>query len=216
MNSLIKIIKFLLESVSGFLSSVDRKTAALIRQFFFMILFVLCMIGIYIGYSSGREAAQIKSPPIAEYTRDLFQLDRKREREEARFGSMLESQKLNEMKYRERAKIPFPNRYEMSPEKREGIMEPDSSIRQRRGPETYEGRSIVEGNYTGKERTKADVSPLQKKLKPLEADIINQKERETPVKSLESEKRKRKMRDQREKPADTPSPIKKDQGIIEK
>ncbi len=214
MNSVIKIIKFLLGSLIGFLSSVDSKTAALIKQLFFMVLFILCMIGIYIGYSSGRDAAQIKSPPIAEYTRDLFQLDRKREREEAKFGSMLESQKLNEMKYSERAKIPFPNRYEMAPEKREGIMEPESSIRQKKGPETYEGRSIVEGNYTGKEGTKPDVSPLQKKLKPLEADIIKQKERDTPVKSLEKEKRN--MRDEREKPEGTPSPIKKDQGIIEK
>ncbi len=211
MNPVTKIITPILNAVSGFIGSVDTKTVTLIRQMFFMVIFVLCAIGVYIGYSSGRDAAQIKNPPLAEYTRDLFQLDRKMEREEARFGSLLESEQLNEMKYSDRAKIEFPNRNDMVPEKKEGIIEPESSIKHRSGPGTYEGRSIVEGDYNSTGRIKPGVSPLDKKLKHEEPEIIKQKE--TPVKSIREEK-KEKMKGP-ENHMRTPSPINKDQGIIE-
>jgi hypothetical protein len=213
MNPVVKIISSILGTINGLFGSIDAKTAAIIRQIFFMIIFILCSIGIYIGYSSGREAARIKSPPLAEHTSDLFLLDRKMEREEARFGSMLESEQLNEMKYNERAKIPFQSRHDMVPEKREGIIEPESSIKPRSLPETHEGRGIVEGDYSGTDRIKPDVSPLDKKLKPAEPEIIKQKEKEIDVKSIRENKRDRIEGTEKIK---TPSPIKKDRGIIEK
>jgi hypothetical protein len=134
------------------------------------------------------------------------------EREEGRFGSMLESEQLNEMKYNDRRKAGYSSRYDMLPERREGIIEPESSIKSRSVPETHEGRSIVEGDYNRTGRQKPDVSPLDKKLKPVEPEII--KEKETDVKSIRKENKERVegAKDQ----IRTPSPIKKDRGIIEK
>jgi hypothetical protein len=214
MNPVNKIISTLLGTISGLINSIDTQTVNIIRQIFFIVIFALCVTGIYMGYSSGREAAQIKSPPLAESTKDLFQLDRKMEREEARFGSMLESEQLNEIKYSDRAKIEFPSRHDMVPEKREGIFEPERSIKPRRGLETDEGRSIVEGDYSGTGRSKPEVSPLDKKLKPVEPEIIKQKENDIRVKGLREEKRGQVKGP--EKDIRTPSPINIDHGIIEK
>lgn len=214
MNPVGKIIRIILGAITGFIGSVDAKTAVIFRQIFFMIIFILCIAGIYMGYTSGRDAAKIKSPPLAENTKDLFQLDRKMERDEAKFGSMLESEQLNEMKYTDMSKIEYPGRYKMVPEKREGIIEPESSIKQKSIPETYEGRSIVEGEYSGTGRIKPGVLPLEKKLKSAEPEILKQKEI-SPLGKDSGEEKKNNQKTQ-ENRIRTPSPIKIDRGIIEK
>ncbi len=200
-----KILSLLYRTINSF----DNRTINTIKQLFFMFIFIMVLIGIYVGYRMGKSSAQIKTPPLAEYTKDIFRNDINREREEGRFGSLLESELINESKYLENSKIRFPSRENLRPEIDAALMEPEKEQKIKPEPQMKADLKPYEGKYRELKKPDSEVRPLErdfnvikkssypdnKKNKPRENEKIN------PLKSANKEK--------------TLKPVMKQRGIIE-
>ncbi len=75
---------------------MDIKTRIMIRQSFTLVIVILAFVGLFIGVSAGRRAADKGGVPIVEETRDVFDIDITRERERVTFSGMIDEQVMIE------------------------------------------------------------------------------------------------------------------------
>jgi phosphoribulokinase len=95
MNPVFKILDTVFGSIGDILNSISPSIQRTIRNAFFFLIFVIAMVGAYFGYNKGKGAASIKSDPLAKYTNQVFDIDIKRERDDGKFGDMLETESIN-------------------------------------------------------------------------------------------------------------------------
>ncbi|MCP4130680.1 MAG: hypothetical protein GY754_06830 [bacterium] len=220
MNPVLKIISKVLILINRAIDSFDNKTVETIKRAYFFLIFVLVVIAIIIGYNMGKESATIKSPPLAENMKELFEVDISRERKGGNFNSMLESRLMNELKesqYREKGKVRYPSSERMEPEWNSGISEPGRA----RGsfPETAAEDKVFEGNYRefnknapGVKHLPARESTADRKASP---SVIEEKiDIRSPLGKKEKDEKKEKRADANKRSA--PEEIKlKDKTIFE-
>lgn len=128
MNFISKIIEQVIISLNNRINNLNEQTVETIKRGFFSIVAVLVIIGIFVGYYSGKDAAHNKSTSIAEYTNDVFEVDVKRQREDGNFRSMLETEMLGKRKGQELGKKRFPVNEKFKIETNSNIFEPDISL----------------------------------------------------------------------------------------
>ncbi len=202
--------------MSGLLNNLKPDTVKTIKQSYFFLVFVLTMIGMYIGYDKGRNIAKIKSPPLAENVRDLFHVDINREKSEGRFGKMQETELINEMKKADPEKIQFLSRELLKPELEHRIIEPEreKKISRELHPDPIDRQ--IEGSYREINKLNPEVKQLrgtnlpgsgEREIKSIDKSLMkdNKALKDLPEEKVKTEKSRIKL-----------EPIKKGSEIIEK
>jgi hypothetical protein len=145
------------------INRIPRRTQQSIKSLFMLVIFGGVIAGGVFGVIRGKEAAEIKSAPIINYTNEAFEIDMKREREGGNFSSMLDSEVINEMKRIDAEKMRFPTKTNLEPEADRGIVEPESVRKAKESPEIKEAEPLFEGDYRSKGGSAADVRPVERK-----------------------------------------------------
>jgi hypothetical protein len=125
MNPVIKIINQVLILINKLIDGLNKRTVETIRNSFFFIVAMLALVGIYIGYSKGKNSAKIYGKPLTESTNNIFDITIKRNRDTAQFSSMLESELMEESKEMQLKKIEFPAKEKLTSEFTDKIAEPE-------------------------------------------------------------------------------------------
>lgn len=217
MNPVVKILSSIIISINKIIDSMSLKTVETVKRTFFFVIFLMCMIGLLIGYNMGTKSARIKSDPLAEFVNDTFKIDINKEKADGDFSSMLESEIVNESTMNNFNKSAFPTRENLNPELSKNVIESENKIPEPDimnkpfKPET----PVDEENSTNRMQSDQSVKILEKSFTENKNDtmVINKEDAKsvTPAKKsndkniieiLEKDKTVR------------PEPINKDTGII--
>ena len=128
MNPVLKILTAVIISINKIIDSMSLKTIESIKKGFFSFIFILCIVGIVIGYNMGTKSARIKSDPLAEFVNDTFKIDINKERANGDFSEMLESEIINESPMNNFTKSTFPTRENLNPELSKEAIESENKI----------------------------------------------------------------------------------------
>ena len=126
MNIIDKIFTSIIGSINRLIDSLNYKTVETIKRGFFFFVFVMCIVGIIIGYRIGSSGAKIKSAPLAEYVNDTFRMEISKT--DGDFSEILQNEMLNEAPMNNFNKYDFPSKEDFNPEFKKGIMESDNKI----------------------------------------------------------------------------------------
>ena len=126
MNRIKKIFTSILATTNRLLDSLNYKTVEAIKRGFFFFVFLMCIVGIIIGYRIGSGKAKIQSSPLTDYVNDTFRLDTNKN--DGNFSEILQNEMLNEAPMNNFNKYDFPSREDFNPEFRKGIVESDNKI----------------------------------------------------------------------------------------
>ena len=217
MNPVLKIITSVIIAINKAIDSMTLKTLESIKKGFFTLIFLLCIVGIVVGYKMGTKSAKIKSDPLAEFVNDTFKIDINKERADGDFSDMLESEIVNESPMNNFNKSNFPTRETMNPEISKEVIESSNKIPEPDlmdkpfKPET----PVDEKNNSTQIQNNQDVQALDKSFNENKAGNIIFKNDESKIKKPEKtvdDKNIIKILDKDKKVI--PEPIKKDTGII--
>ncbi len=167
MNPIFKILDTVFGSIGNILNDISPSIQRTIRSAFFSLIFIIAMVGIYFGYTKGKNAATIKSDPLAKFTNQVFDIDIKRERDDGRFGDMIESETINEMKISDPNKIKYPAKDRFDPDFDAGIVEGGRDKKVWARPEMEDKNMIFDGS-TDKSKKEESVRGITKKGNPFD------------------------------------------------
>lgn len=215
MNPVLKIVTSVLITINKLIDSMSLKTIESIKRGFFFFIFIMCIVGIVIGYNMGTKSAKIKSNPLAEFVNDTFKIDINKEKKDGDFSDLLESEIVNESPMNNFNKSTFPTRENLNPELKKEVIESESKIPE---PDVLDkpfkpGTPVDEKLNVNQTQEDQSMKILEKSFKTNDADSIifktdDKKNSEKPkddkniIKILEKDKKI------------IPEPINKDTGII--
>lgn len=217
MNPVLKILTSVIISINRFIDSMSLKTVETVKRGFFFFIFIMCIIGIVIGYNMGTKSARIKSDPLAEFVNDTFKIDINKERADGDFSDMLESEIVNESPMNNFTKSNFPTRENLNPELSKEAIESENRIPE---PDVmdkpFKPETPVDEKFNA-DRTQSDQSMkvLDKSYQMNKQDNIKFKNDE-PIKNQPDVKTddKNKIQILEKDKKIVPEPINKDTGII--
>jgi len=217
MNPVLKILTSLIISINRLIDSMSLRTIESVKRGFFFFIFLMCIVGIVIGYNMGTKSAKIKSDPLAEFVNDTFKIDINKERANGDFSDMLESEIVNESPMNNFTKSAFPTRENLNPELSKQTIESENKIPE---PDVmdkpFKPKTPIDEKFnTNQTQSDQSMKILDKSFQQNKADNIifkndeimkNQPEQKTDdknkIKILEKDKKI------------IPGPINKDTGII--
>ena len=153
------------KSINRLLYSIDNRTTESIKRGFFFLIFLLILGGIYLGYSMGKDSAQINSTPLAENTNELFEIEMARERDEMSNEEMTDEEGVFESETKEGKLIQFKNRQGMEQQFEDGIIESGENKKKGITSPMLVNEPIIEGEYRIKRDGKADVNPIKNDIR---------------------------------------------------
>ncbi len=213
MENPLNILKNLIGIVNRLIDGLSLNTVRNIQQGFYFLMFILAIVAVIIGYNMGREAARIKSPPLAKNVNDAFEIDISREKSDGNFSSLLESQVLTESRYTRPAQKPYKMAPNLKPETDTGIIEDTAKKRRKPHPILRNQSEILEGQYRPEKKRQKSVDILiedkkKKEPTPVRPDYSKdtKKEKKETIKMIENKKNKNR----------TPAPVLREKGIIDK
>ena len=80
MNPVLNALTKIIITINRLIDSMSLKTIETVKRGFYFFIFLLCLVGIYVGYNMGIKSARIKSDPLAEFVNDTFKIDMNREK----------------------------------------------------------------------------------------------------------------------------------------
>lgn len=217
MNPVLKILTSAIISINRLIDSMSLKTIETVRRAFFFVMFLFCMIGLFIGYNMGTKSAKIKSDPLAEFVNDTFKIDINKEKADGDFSSLLESEIINESTMNNFSKSEFPTRENLNPELSKGVIESENRI-----PEPdimnkpFKPETPIEEQYnTNRLQNEQSVKILEKSFpeSKTETIITDKNEKKTTIPEKQSDNKNIIQILEKGKTV-TPEPINKDTGII--
>jgi hypothetical protein len=107
MNPVFKFINSMIIALNHLIDSMNMRTVQTIKRSFLFLTFLVCLLGIYAGYTMGVKSAKIKSPPLAEFVNDTFASDIRREQDKGSFSGLLESEIIKESETINSTKVDF-------------------------------------------------------------------------------------------------------------
>jgi hypothetical protein len=167
MNPVFKILDQVFGSVGGLLNNISPSVQRSIRSGFFFLIGVLAIVGIVVGYNRGKSAATIKSDPLAKFTNQVFDLDIKKEREDGKFGDMLDTEAINELKTSDPNKIKYPSKDRFDPDFDAGIVEAGRDRKKWAQPE-MENRNMIFDDNPDKSKKDETVRGITKRGSPFD------------------------------------------------
>lgn len=165
------LVKNVLGSITGkvdeMIEHMPTRRVKSIKQTYFLVIFVLVVIGAFWGRYLGGEAAGIKMPPLASSVRDVFEYDVYKERGEGGdLDLMIESERISGQSSKAIDKIAFPSREPFDMEYEGGIVDYKRDKRLT-APEMEMSYQPLEGKYAEPMgRPEPQVAPLNKTLNP--------------------------------------------------
>ncbi len=185
MNPIVNIINRIIYTINGLIGRIDKQTAMMIRQLFSLLIVMLAIGGIVMGWRMGKDAARIKSDPIASNTAELFDIDMRKERDEGSFGAMLESELIRESREYGLEKPRFRAKEDLEPDLDRGIIEPETDKKMKiTGPDR--DNPLFEGKYRSFDGESPEVKPLEKREKTIRGEDETRSEKTvTPLKKTE-------------------------------
>jgi hypothetical protein len=217
MNPVLKILTSGIIAINRLIDSMSLKTVETVRRAFFFVIFLMCLIGLVIGYNMGTKSAKIKSDPLAEFVNDTFKIDINKERADGDFSSLLESEIINESTMNNFSKSEFPTRENLNPELSKGVIESENRI-----PEPdimnkpFKPETPVDEEYsTNRLQNEQSVKILEKTFPENKTEnmIIREEEKKSSTSEKKSEDKNIIQILEKGKTV-TPEPINKDTGII--
>ena len=164
MNSLMRIVSKIIETLNNAIEHTPKRTADTIRQSFFLLTAILMVTGVIIGHQIGKKGARKMGTQIAGETNDTFDIDIKLERKGGDSRFMLDSDLMSEVRESSIGKIGFPARGRLEPETGDGIIEPPSPERSINPTPGLDLRDrISEPPRTDDVRVPADVRNLKRR-----------------------------------------------------
>ena len=158
MNPLLKILYAIINSVSRYIQSLDRRTAETIRQAFFFMIFLFMVGGIFLGNFLGKKAAKHGGDPLIERTNQSFDTDIRRSRDRGHFEGMLQEELMREAEKNGTSKIPYPAREEEPVPMKDEILEgPGTEKAKKEFPGTVDQESPVDMLDTGEKDENTEV-----------------------------------------------------------
>lgn len=215
MNPLFKIITSLIIGINRWIDSLSLQTVETIRRAFFFLMFIMFFVAIAIGYNMGKDAAQIKSPPIAELVNDSFKIKVSREKG-GDFTGMLESEILKESGINSLNRYEYPVQVDSSPEVERRVIEPRSML-----PEIDARPDILTDEKPYESATSENLSSDKTEVKPLERKASEEETGGIIINKPDTEIKKNRGESGDVKPlgdnqVNKPDIIKDDTGIIER
>ncbi len=217
MNPVLKLLTAAIIAINNLIDSLSLKTLESIRRGFFFFIFILCIVGIFIGYNMGTKSARIKSDPLAEFVNDTFKIDINKERTNGDFSDMLESEIVNESPMNNFNKSTFSTRETLNPELNKAVIESQNKIPE---PDVldkpFKPETPIDEKFNA-DQTKNDqsVKVLDKSFNENKSENIIFKNDDIKNKTPEKIKDDKNVIQILEKnKKTTPEPIKKDTGII--
>ncbi|TAL32212.1 MAG: hypothetical protein EPN93_16480 [Spirochaetes bacterium] len=182
MNPVTKLLSGVFGPIERLVANMDRRTADMIKQAFYMLTVALMIGGIIVGYFLGKDAAKRPGKPLAEHTDDVFRLDVLQERDEGTYEGMLEGSKIKELKLPKTRKKEFRYDNVLDPEADSVLAESKFSERKiSRRPSIDSRDRLSEIDRTDDRGAEPAVKNLKSRKMPAAAadklDIIRQKER---------------------------------------
>lgn len=116
MNPIVNFLTSAIIAINKLIDSLSLQTIQTIKRVFFFTIFILCIIAIIIGINMGKNAAKIKSAPLAEFVNDTFRIDINREKEAGDFSEMLENEIIKESTINNFNKAEFPVQDKIEPQ----------------------------------------------------------------------------------------------------
>lgn len=186
MNPFVKIITNLIIFINRLINGLDKKTVEMIKQGYYLVIFLIVLFGILAGYNMGKSAAKKYGTPLAEHTDDIFNIVVKKERDNVHFGKMVEEKAIME-KEEERLKKQSPASIEkMEPEYHPGIVEPETTDRKIHSQPPFKMRdTLADVKKLDEKARPEDVKELGKTERPEKRESIEQGIPETPAKNIE-------------------------------
>lgn len=217
MNPVLKILTTAIISINKLIDSMSLRTIETVKRSFFFFIFIMCIVGIVIGYNMGTKSARIKSDPLAEFVNDTFKIDINKEKADGDFSDMLESEIVNESTMNNFTKSNFPTRENLNPELSKEAVESENKIPE---PDVmnkpFKPETPVDEQFnTDKTQSEQTMKVLDKSYQVNKTDNIILKNDE-PVKNqpLQKTDDKNKIQMLEKNKQIVPEPINKDTGII--
>ena len=164
MNPVIKVITEIIIFLNRSIDRLDRKTTTVIRQSYFLFVFVIVVAGIFIGYNWGKNAAKKFGAPIAEYTGDVFNVMIKQERKNVSFGTMIEGRAIREKEESSLKKQAFPSNEKLEFESNHNIVEPDTESKKiYTGPQADERERAADVKRIDEAEPREDIKELDRR-----------------------------------------------------
>jgi hypothetical protein len=116
MNPIVKFLTSAIIAINKLIDTLSLQTIQTIKRGFFFAVFIFCIIGIIIGINIGKNAAKIKSAPLAEFVNDTFRIDLNREKDTGDFSEMLENEVIKESTINNFNKAEFPVQDKLEPQ----------------------------------------------------------------------------------------------------
>ena len=142
MNALEKILRPLVVAVNSLFDKMNPRTSDMIRQTYIFLIVAICIVGAIIGFSIGKKSAKKTGIQMAETTNQIFDLDIQQGRDDASFGSLLESETSSEMKMKDTLKEAAPTREGALAEDQSRIAEPERDRHIKSTPDSIERQSL--------------------------------------------------------------------------
>lgn len=221
MNPVFKIINNALITINRLIDSMPMKTVLAIKRGFLFITFLMCIAGIIVGYNMGTRAAKIKSPPLAEFVNDTFNIDMSREKDKGSFSGMLESEMVKESDAINSNKVDFFVRERMNPEVDNNVIDTGKSVSEPGlGERVYKPETPVDEDkrFTGPDDSRINVIDRNLNNEKGDDGIIRDKKDETKKTGNGTSgtgDNKTDIRMLQKDKTVTPKTIQKDQGILD-
>lgn len=161
MNFIVKAINQIIIIINKLIDSLDKKTVSTIRNSFFGLVFVLLIVGIFIGYNKGKGSAKKYGKSLTESTNEIFTTTFNSRRSKGQYRSMLETELIEERKNIQLNKVPFPARETVKTEIETKVIEPDPDIKKNTSLH-IDNQKIPEVKRTDETIKKSDVRELKK------------------------------------------------------
>ncbi|MBN2403635.1 MAG: hypothetical protein JXN64_14755 [Spirochaetes bacterium] len=162
MNLLIKIVNTTIITINKLIDGLNKKTIDTIKISFFGLVIILVILGIYIGYNSGKSAAKQYGKPITENTNELFDPLIKKSRD-IQYGSMLESELIKEQKDIRFNKVEFPANENLKTEIGSKTVDPDPEIK-KESALYMDSQKIADIKRTDEKINEPDIREIKKEL----------------------------------------------------
>jgi hypothetical protein len=163
MNIIIEIFTKVIIAINKIINSLSKKTIETIKMSFYGLIFIIIVIGVIIGYNSGKGDAKKYGKPLNEDTNEIFDSLVKKNRDKDQYGSMLESELIEEQKETQLKKVEFPANENLKTEIETKIIEPDKDIKKDASP-SIGSRKIADIERTDDKSNKSDVRELKKDM----------------------------------------------------
>lgn len=218
MNPVFKILNNLIIAINRLIDSMNLRTVQSIKRGFLFLTFLMCLVGLYIGYSMGTKSAKIKSPPLAEFVNDTFATDINRERDTGSFSGVLESEMVRESDTINSNKVDFFVRERLNTETDNSVIDSGKSVSDPfLGEKVYRPETPVNDDARFNRTDDSRINVLDREIStPGNKDVIIQESKESNTTGTGStDDKKTDIRLLEKDRAFKPATIQKDQGTPE-